>query len=124
MFLFHITSEAAWKGAMQTGEYTADPLTTEGFIHCSERHQVVWVANQRFGGRQDLVLLRIDPARLTARVVQENLEGGDQLFPHVYGTIPVGAVVEVIPFRPGPGGEFDSQALTKTPASEVRQEKK
>jgi uncharacterized protein (DUF952 family) len=113
MVLFHITSEAAWKGALQTGEYTADSLTTEGFIHCSETHQVAWVANQRFRGRQDLVLLRIEPARLHARVVHENLEGGEQLFPHVYGTIPVGAVVEVIPLRPGPTGEFDLQASTK-----------
>jgi uncharacterized protein (DUF952 family) len=74
------------------------------------------VANQRFRGRQDLVLLRVDPARLTVRVVYENLEGGEQLFPHVYGAIPTRAVVEVVPFRPGPDGTFDAEALTKTPA--------
>ncbi len=106
MSLFHITSESAWREASRSGAYTADSLATEGFIHCSERHQVVWVANQRFRGRQDLVLLRIDPARLTAEVIRENLEGGEQLFPHVYGAIPTDAVVEVVPFRPGADGGF------------------
>jgi len=107
MFLFHISSEAAWRDAQEAGAYTADSLATEGFIHCSEQHQVVWVANQRFRGRQDLVLLRIDPGRLDARVVHENLEGGQQLFPHVYGPIPVDAVIEVVPFRPDADGKFD-----------------
>ena len=79
---------------------------TEGFIHCSDAHQVVWVANQRFRDRQDLVLLEIDPARLTVEVRYENLEGGEQLFPHVYGPIPVVAVVQVMPFRPGADGTF------------------
>ena len=67
---------------------------------------MAWVANQRFRGRQDLILLRIDPARLTAEVRYENLEGGTQLFPHVYGPIPVTAVVNVAPFLPSPDGTF------------------
>jgi uncharacterized protein (DUF952 family) len=93
--IFHITSEQAWADAKTRGSYTADSLASEGFIHCSGAHQVAWVANQRFRGRSDLVLLHIDPARLEAPVRYENLEGGRELFPHVYGPVPVSAVVDV-----------------------------
>lgn len=106
MPIFHITSKEAWARAQACGEYTADSLATEGFIHCSDVDQFVWVANQRFRGREDLVLLHIDPDLLTARVVYENLEGGDRLFPHVYGAIPTAAVVDVMSFLPRGDGSF------------------
>lgn len=104
--IFHITSRATWAAAQAQGAYAADSLVAEGFIHCSDDHQVLWVANQRFRGRQDLVLLSIDPVRLDADVRYENLEGGTQLFPHVYGVIPIHAVVEVRPMTPRPDGGF------------------
>ena len=104
--ILHITTEREWADAKAVGAYTADSLAMEGFIHCSKPEQVVWVANQRFRGRTDLVLLHIDPSRLAARVLYENLEGGEQLFPHVYGPIPVSAVVGVTPFRPCADGTF------------------
>jgi uncharacterized protein (DUF952 family)/uncharacterized glyoxalase superfamily protein PhnB len=104
--IFHITSEQAWTAAKAQGNYTADSLASQGFIHCSEPHQVAWVANQRFRGRSDLVLLHIDPARLQAPVRYENLEGGRELFPHVYGPVPVSAVVSVTRLLPSESGNF------------------
>ena len=53
--IFHITTAAAWEQARAAGAYTADSLATEGFIHCSDPHQVAWVANTRFRGRSDLI---------------------------------------------------------------------
>jgi len=104
--IFHITSAAAWNAAQTSGAYAADSLATEGFIHCSEADQYCWVANQRFRGRQDLVLLHIDETRLQAPVHRENLEGGERLFPHVYGALNLDAIVEVATFRPAASGEF------------------
>jgi uncharacterized protein (DUF952 family) len=110
--ILHITTARAWADAKGAGVYAADSLATEGFIHCSKPEQVVWVANLRFRGRTDLVLLHIDPSRLDAKVVYENLEGGEQLFPHIYGAIPVSAVVDVMAFQPMADGRFDrSSAL-------------
>jgi len=105
--IFHIAPLAEWTRAQDQGWYTADSLHSEGFIHCSEEHQVVRVANQRFRGRKDLVLLHIDPARLDTEVRYENLEGGSELFPHIYGPVPVSSVVLVTPFQPGANGTFD-----------------
>ena len=104
--IFHITSRAAWESALGAGIYETDSLATEGFIHCSTADQYIWVANQRVRGRTDLVLLHIDPARLRSQVRYENLEGGETLFPHVYGAIPIGAVLNVVPLLPQEDGSF------------------
>jgi uncharacterized protein (DUF952 family) len=53
------------------------------------------VADQAYGGRRRVVLLTIDRARLTDEVRMENLVGGDELFPHLYGELPLDAVVQV-----------------------------
>ena len=92
-----------------------EAFAAEGFVHCSEPDQVVRVANARFVGRTDLVLLWISVARLTAPVRYENLEGGTELFPHVYGPINLDAVVAVTPFRPDPAGVFDAGTLLRQP---------
>lgn len=104
--IFHITSRSTWDAALGAGIYEAGSLATEGFIHCSTAEQYVWVANQRFRGRTDLVLLHIDPTRLHCEVRYENLEGGETPFPHVYGAIPITAVLNVTPFLPGADGTF------------------
>jgi uncharacterized protein (DUF952 family) len=105
--IFHLTPAATWADAQRAGAYTADSLATEGFIHCSTADQVVWVANSRFRGRQDFVLLHIDSDRLSAPVKYENLEGGTQLFPHVYGALNLDAVIDATPFQADEHGAFD-----------------
>ena len=69
------------------------------------------VANRRFAGRADLVLLEIDRTKLPCEVIDENLEGGADLFPHVYGRLPISAVVQVHPFPCGAAGQFDFPRL-------------
>ena len=109
--IFHATTRAEWHAAQNAGTYTADSLATEGFIHCSERRQVIWVANTRFRGRLDLVLLHIDVAKLRSKVVYENLEGGTEMFPHVYGPLNLDAVLTVVPFLPAADGTFVPSAI-------------
>ena len=110
--IFHITTREAWDGACAAGSYTADSLRTEGFIHCSDADQVAWVANTRFRGRTDLLLLHVDEARVGAEVRRENLEGGVWLFPHIYGALPIEAVLRVTSLVPAADGTFDLDAAT------------
>jgi uncharacterized protein (DUF952 family) len=91
----------------RAGVYTPRAFDAEGFIHCSYPRQIQAVANRLFSGRPDLVLLEIDCARLAVPVVDENLEGGTDLFPHIYGALPMAAVVRVHPFPGDAGGRFD-----------------
>ncbi len=93
--IFHIAERPAWDAALGKGRYLPEAFDGEGFIHCSEPRQVAFIADLLFRGRRDLVILEIDEARLEAEVRRENLEGGDELFPHVYGPIPIEAVSAV-----------------------------
>jgi uncharacterized protein (DUF952 family) len=109
--ILHLATALAWESATRAEVYDADSLATEGFIHCSTPEQVLWVANSRFRNRRDLVLLQIDTARLDVPVRYENLEGGHELFPHIYGPLPTTAVVRVTPFPANADGGFDVDQL-------------
>jgi uncharacterized protein (DUF952 family) len=105
--VYHITSADEARAAAGSGAYTPKTFETDGFIHCSYSHQVRAVANRVFAGRQDLVLLEIDRARLSCDVIDENLEGGAELFPHIYGRLPMGAIVAVHPLPCDTAGRFE-----------------
>jgi uncharacterized protein (DUF952 family) len=104
--IFHITSQSAATAALVAGHYIPDGFAHEGFIHCSFAHQLLNVAAAHFPNRDDLVLLEINPALLDAAVVDENLEGGTELFPHIYGHLPMTAVVQIHPFNRTESGSF------------------
>ena len=101
--IFHITAVGDWADAQIRGRYEAPSLSDEGFIHCSTAAQVAATANRFYADRVDLILLAIDPRRLAVEVRYENTEGGDVLFPHVYGAVELGAVTDARPWRPTEG---------------------
>jgi uncharacterized protein (DUF952 family) len=105
--IYHITTHVDWEAARSSGIYQADTFAEEGFIHCSSRQQVEQVANRFYRGRQGLVLLAIEPDKVDAPLKWENLEGGQEKFPHIYGPLKLSAVAQVVDIKPGPGGTFD-----------------
>jgi uncharacterized protein (DUF952 family) len=104
--IFHITKRDSWESAQAAGSYQAEMFPIDGFIHCSTDAQVVQVADARFRGQTGLVLLCIDTTKVAAEIRYENLEGGQQLFPHIYGKINNDAVVQVAEFEPTATGYF------------------
>lgn len=94
----HITTAAAWAAAQPTGQYTADSLASEGFIHCSTLAQLLGTANAIFRGQQGLVVLLIDEAQVTADIVYEDCYETGMAFPHIYGVLPTTAVTQAIDF--------------------------
>ncbi len=108
--LYHIALPTEWDSARRTGTYAMSTrgvtLADEGFIHCSRRHQVEATANRFYGDLDEVVLLTIDEPALDAPVVDEDLYDTGETFPHVYGPIPVAAVVDVRPWTPAEGGRF------------------
>lgn len=97
--IYHITSEADWAAARASGSITAPSLASEGFVHCSQAHQVLGVVEAVFPTATELVLLCIDAAQLGARLKFESPSGSSapatERFPHVYGPIPTASVVAV-----------------------------
>jgi uncharacterized protein (DUF952 family) len=108
--IYHIATESDWREAQRHGSYRISTrgrtLEQEGFIHCSQASQVVAVANRFYRGAADLVLLAIDPERLSSELRYESVPGEDEPFPHVLGPLDTDAVMGVSPFEPGPDGTF------------------
>ncbi len=104
--IFHITSRREAAAAAMAGEYIPAGFEAEGFVHCSYAHQLTRVADFLFRGRTDLALLEIDPGLLGCKVIDENLDGGAELFPHIYGKVPMSAVVRVLNFPCRGDGRF------------------
>jgi len=105
--ILHITSKQEWLEAQQRGEYLAPSLDTEGFIHCSTEKQVLHVANAFYAGRTDLVLLKLDEAKLMPELKWEPPAGSpapgiseSDSFPHIFGPINLTAVTSVLDFEP------------------------
>ena len=112
--IYHITSSKAWEAAQANGEYRADSLTTEGFIHCSTLEQVLPVAHLYYKGQRGLIVLGIEPTLLSSDLKWEPPSGGNpppgvpvgEMFPHVYGPINVNAVIKVADINPNEDGTF------------------
>lgn len=94
--IYHVTTKADWNKAQQKGFYEADSLAKEGFIHCSQEHQVAGVLQRYFAGQSDLVKLVVETNKLTSKLVFDWSPSTADTFPHVYGPINLGAVIEVI----------------------------
>jgi uncharacterized protein (DUF952 family) len=110
--VFHITAREAFR--KEAASYSPERFQAEGFIHCSTPDQVVKVANARFRGQTGLVLLCIETDKVKAEILYENLEGGQELFPHIYGELNTDAVVQVADFAPGTDGYFTLPAVAQT----------
>ena len=96
--LFHLALRRDWEEAKEAGEYRVSTrgrtLAEEGFLHASYAHQWQGVRDAYYADvSEPLVLLEVDPALLDVPVVEEVPAGGDEAFPHVYGPLPVAAVV-------------------------------
>jgi uncharacterized protein (DUF952 family) len=86
--------------------YHPEGFNSDGFIHCSERDQVLDVANTFYSGRRDLVLLKIDAQLVSFPIMYEGAVGSDERFPHLYGPLMIDAVVHVYVFKPDDDGGF------------------
>jgi uncharacterized protein (DUF952 family) len=99
--IHHLTSRAEWEAARAVGAYEAASFGDEGFIHFSNPPQVERTARKFYADVADLVILTVAVERLPTTTPLRD-EGGDpgsaETFPHLYGPLPVDAVVDVQPF--------------------------
>jgi len=118
-FILHITSSDKWRtqrpaGDRGSGGFRDPSLDTEGFIHCSTVDQFLIPANERFVGRNDLVLLVIDTDRLEREPIYEDCYESGTRFPHVYGPIPMEAVIDVVDLPPDDDGRFSEPVTLRS----------
>lgn len=110
--IYHICSREAWKDAKKLKIYRPESVEKEGFIHCSKYEQVLRVANVFYLGQKDLVLLVIDPGNLNAKLLWEpGSDKPDELFPHIYGSLNLDAINQVLDLDKNPDGKFYLPAI-------------
>lgn len=93
--IYKILPRTEWTAAEAAGVFTGSAVDlADGYIHFSTGSQAAETARRHFAGQADLVVLEIEASDLGETLVWEPSRGGD-LFPHLYGHLPVTAVLAV-----------------------------
>jgi uncharacterized protein (DUF952 family) len=121
--IFHLAFASDWAAAQEAGAYTVSTrgrtLAEEGFIHCSRGDQWTGVRERFYGDvTEALLLLQIDTDRLDVPVLDEvGGPGSAETFPHVYGPIPLDAVVKAMPVPAAGAAAAQPSPATTTPTT-------
>lgn len=109
--IYKICERTAWQEAERTGAYRGSALDIgDGFIHFSTAAQVGETATKHFAGQTDLMLVAVDGDALGSALKWERSRGGD-LFPHLYGALPLKAVRWARPLSDEIGGRREIAEL-------------
>lgn len=109
--LYKIVSAAEWAGWRAAGRFQGAAVDlADGYIHLSTAAQVAATAAKHFAGRQALVLVAVSARPLAGSLRYEPARGGE-LFPHVYGDVPLAAVRWSAPLPLGADGQHVFPAL-------------
>jgi len=92
--IYHICTEISWEEQINSDEYIHASLEDEGFIHCSEKHQVEGVLERYFSGQKDLFILTIDSTKVNPKI-QFDKAPNEEYFPHIYGALNKSAIVKI-----------------------------
>jgi release factor glutamine methyltransferase len=103
-YLIHLCQGKEWQDAQELGIFKNKSLEHEGFIHCSQPHQILQVVNRFYQKIPELVLLWIDPEKITSDIRWEAADSA--LFPHIYGPINLDAVFSVTDIQPDDDGIY------------------
>ena len=105
--IYKICPASAWREAERQGVYrgSADDAR-DGFIHFSASSQVAETAGKHFAGQTGLLLIAVDADALGAALRWERSRN-DEMFPHLYGELDLGAVRAVRDMALRPDGSHD-----------------
>jgi uncharacterized protein (DUF952 family) len=102
--VYKIAPVELWRRAEDSGLFTGAPIDMQdGFIHLSSAAQVKETARLHFAGQRDLLLIAVRATALGERLKWETSRGG-ALFPHLYGSLNLDAVVWTVPLPLQPDG--------------------
>jgi uncharacterized protein (DUF952 family) len=96
MKIYKVLSSGDWSQAQVSGSFVGSPDDArDGFIHFSTAEQLQGTLDRHFAGQKNLVVLEVDAAALGEALRWEASRGG-ALFPHLYGELPVVAVLRAV----------------------------
>jgi uncharacterized protein (DUF952 family) len=102
--IYKICEAALWRKAEQEGVFGGAPVDVhDGYIHLSTAEQAAETASKHFAGADDLILIAVEAKALGSALKWEPSRGG-ALFPHLYGALPLEAVLWTKPLPLGTDG--------------------
>ena len=109
--IYKICPASAWREAERQGVYrgSADDIR-DGFIHFSTAPQVAETARKHYSGQTGLFLIAVDADAL-GKPLRWERSRNEQLFPHLYGELDLGAVTGVLDLRARSDGTHDIPEL-------------
>lgn len=107
--ILHIAREEDWNKVKteNASYYHPERIKREGFIHCATREQILDAVEFIYKEKINLKILYIDPDKVKAEIVYEDLHSTGEKFPHIYGALNVDAVIRVVDFQPNTEGIFE-----------------
>ncbi|MEA5442302.1 DUF952 domain-containing protein [Cyanobium gracile] len=96
-WIYHLAMADEWRQARAAGVYErstrGQSLQDVGFIHASGADQVEATYGRFYADAGEVLLLTIDPDRLTAPLRWEPAPDTGECFPHIHGPLPLQAVL-------------------------------
>ena len=90
---YKVLTAEQFAGWQASGTFAGAPVDlADGYIHLSTADQLAGTLDKHFAGQTGLVVATIDLAMLGEAVRWESSRGG-ALFPHVYGALPIAAMI-------------------------------
>jgi uncharacterized protein (DUF952 family) len=104
--IFKIVHADEWAAAARDGLYRGSAKDrADGFLHFSTAPQLAETLRRYYAGATDLLLVAVDEAALGAALKYEHAPSRGEDFPHLYGAVPVSAVLWARPIgRDASGG--------------------
>ncbi|HKU08072.1 MAG TPA: DUF952 domain-containing protein [Bradyrhizobium sp.] len=109
--IYKICPASAWREAERQGVYRGSPDDhRDGYIHLSTAAQVAETARKHFFGQTGLILVAVDADAL-GDFLRWEPSRNDELFPHLYGELDLGAVTAILELRARADGSHDVPEL-------------
>ena len=109
--IYKICPASAWREAERQGVYRGSrDDVRDGYIHFSTAAQVNETARKHYFGQTGLFLIEVDADALGAALRWERSRN-DELFPHLYGELDLGAVTGIYDMRARSDGTHDIPEL-------------
>ncbi len=91
--IYKIAEVKDWEAAQSSKYFESSDLSVEGFIHCCTLQQIEYVLKKHFKDKKDLLILEIDESKISTLLKWEDLGNRGEEFPHIYGSLPVSAIL-------------------------------
>ncbi len=111
MKIYKVCSNAVWEEMRQLTTWNGSPHDLrDGFIHFSTASQLEGTVRKHYAGQTELMLLAIEAEQLGETLKWEPSRGGE-LFPHLYGPLPISTVASVHELKMAVDGTINDNRL-------------